>query len=112
MVQPDGALAHKQRLIWLHHKDAADYSGADGVRVDKIGRIWVATNMGIQICDSAGRSRAIIPTPNGRVANFCFAGPNFDTIYATCGDKVYKRKVKVTGVQSWQAPNKPAQPKT
>ncbi len=112
MVQPDGTLAHKQRLIWLHHKDSEDSARADGVRVDTIGQIWVATNMGIQICDSAGRPRAILPTPNGRVANFCFGGPNFDTLYATCGDKVYKRKVKSTGAQAWQPPIKPNQPKT
>ncbi len=112
MVKPDGTLAHKQRLIWLHHKDSEDSARADGVRVDTIGQIWVATNMGIQICDSAGRPRAILRTPNGRVANFCFGGPNFDTIYATCGDKVYKRKVKSIGVQAWQPPIQPRQPKT
>ena len=112
MVQPDGTLAHKQRLIWLHHKDSEDSARADGVRVDTIGRVWVASNMGIQICDSAGRPRVILRTPNGRVANFCFGGPNFDTIYATCGDKVFKRKVKSIGAQAWQAPIKPKQPKT
>ena len=112
MVQSDGTLAYKQRLIWLHKKDSEDSSRADGVRVDRFGNIWVATAMGIQICDSAGRPRIILRTPNGRVANFCFGGPNFDTLYATCGDKVYKRKVKSIGVQSWKERVQPAQPKT
>ncbi len=112
MVKPDGGLEHKQRLIWLHHKDTEPFSRADGVRVDTLGNIWVATNMGIQICDSAGRPRAIIPTPNGRVANFCFGGPNFDTLYATCRDKVYKRKVKAIGYNAWSDPIQPSQPKT
>ena len=112
MVKSDGTLEHKQRLIWLHHKDTEPFSRADGVRVDTVGNIWVATNMGIQICDSAGRPRAIIPTPNGRVANFCFGGPNFDTLYATCRDKVYKRKVKSIGYNAWSGLIKPNQPKT
>lgn len=112
MVQPNGTLAYKQRLIWLHKKDSEDSSRADGVRVDRFGNIWVATAMGIQVCDSAGRPRIILRTPNGRVANFCFGGPNFDTLYATCGDKVYKRKVKSIGVQSWKERVQPAQPKT
>ena len=112
MVQPNGTLAYKQRLIWLHKKDSEDSSRADGVRVDRFGNIWVATAMGIQVCDSAGRPRIILRTPNGRAANFCFGGPNFDTLYATCGDKVYKRKVKSIGVQSWKERVQPAQPKT
>jgi len=39
----------------------------------------------------------IIPTPNGKVSNLTFGGPNFDTIYATCGEQVFKRQVKVSG---------------
>ena len=49
-----------------------------------------------------------IPTPNGRVANLTFGGAKFDTIYATCGDRVYSRKVKVQGANAFQPPIKPA----
>ena len=77
--------------------DTADDSGADGMRVDRDGRLYVATRMGIQVCDQAGRVNCIIPTPNGKVSNLCFGGENFDTLFATCGDQVYKRKVKVQG---------------
>ena len=74
--------------------DTADDAGADGMRVDRDGRLYVATHMGIQVCDQPGRVNAIIPTPNGRIANLCFGGPEFDILYATCGDRVYKRKVR------------------
>jgi sugar lactone lactonase YvrE len=53
----------------------------------------------------------INPTPNGRVANLCFGGPEFDTLYATCGDKVYKRQLKVRGANAFQVPHKPAPPR-
>lgn len=110
-VQSDGSLAHKQRYFHLHVPDNADDSGADGLRVDRDGRLWVATNMGLQVCDQAGRVNCIIPTPNKRVANLTFGGPNFDTLYVAAGDKVYSRKVKVKGVNSYQPPIKPAAPR-
>lgn len=110
-IQADGTLQFKQRYYWLHVPDTADDSGADGLRVDRDGRLYVATRAGIQVCDQAGRVNCILPTPNGRVSNLAFGGENFDTLFATCGDKVYKRRLKVKGAQSWAAPLKPAAPR-
>ncbi|MBI3851762.1 MAG: SMP-30/gluconolactonase/LRE family protein [Verrucomicrobia bacterium] len=110
-IQSDGSLAHKQQYFHLHVPDTADDSGADGMKVDRDGRLYVATRMGIQVCDQAGRVNCIIPTPNGRIANLCFGGENFDTLFATCGDKVFKRKLKVRGANAWDVPNKPAPPR-
>jgi len=110
-IKPDGSLDNKQRFYWLHVPDASDQSSADGIRVDRDGRLYVATNMGIQICDQAGRVQGIIPTPNGKLSNFTFGGEHFDTLFATCGDRVYKRKLKVIGAQAWGVPNKPAPPR-
>jgi len=57
------------------------------------------------------RVNAIIPTPNGRVSNLTFGGKNGDTLFATCGDKVYKRKLKVKGANAWDVPLRPAPPR-
>ncbi len=110
-IQPDGSLAHKQKYFHLHTPDTADDAGADGMRVDKEGRLYVATRMGVQICDAAGRVNCIIQTPNGRCANLCFGGPNHDVLFTTCGDRVYKREVKTQGAEGGQAPIKPAAPR-
>jgi gluconolactonase len=110
-VQPDGSLAFKQRYYHLHVPDTADDSGADGMRVDRDGRLYVATRLGIQVCDQAGRVNCIIPTPNGKISNLCFGGADFDTLYATCGDRVYARKLKVKGAQAFQEPIKPKAPR-
>lgn len=110
-IQADGSLAHKQKYFHLHVPDTADDAGADGLRTDRDGRVWVATRMGLQVCDQAGRVNCIIPTPNGKLANLTFGGEKFDTIYACCGDRVYRRKVKVTGANGWQAPIKPEKPR-
>src|SRR5262249_26970302 len=96
-VRPDGSLADKQRYFHVHVPDTADDSGADGMRVDRDGRLYVATRLGVQVCDQAGRVNCIIPTPNGKIANLCFGGANFDGIYAACGDRVYARKGKGKG---------------
>src|SRR5437879_1672890 len=70
LIKADGTLDDKQRFYWLHVPDTSDQSNADGIRVDRDGRLYVATNMGIQVCDQAGRVQCIIPTPNGRLSNF------------------------------------------
>ncbi|MDB5334650.1 MAG: gnl 5, partial [Planctomycetaceae bacterium] len=110
-IQSDGSLAHKQRYFHLHVPDTAEDSGADGIRVDRDGRVYVATRMGLQICDQAGRVNCIIPTPNGKVSNLTFGGPEHNVIFATCGDKVYQRKVKVKGAPSYLPPHKPGNPR-
>lgn len=110
-IQSDGSLAHKQKYFHLHVPDTADDSGADGLRTDRDGRLWVATRLGLQVCDQAGRVNCIIPTPNGKVSNLTFGGENFDRLFCTCGDRVYSRKVKVKGANAWQPPIKPAAPR-
>ncbi|MDX1969615.1 MAG: SMP-30/gluconolactonase/LRE family protein [Planctomycetaceae bacterium] len=110
-IQPDGSLRHKQRYYHLHVGDNADDSGADGLRTDLQGRLWVATRLGLQICDQAGRVHCIVPSPNGKISNLTFGGPNFDIVYATCGDKVYMRKVKVKGSNAFLPPTLPDKPR-
>lgn len=110
-IQADGSLAHKQKYFHLHVRDVDEDSGVDGLRTDRDGRLWAATRMGLQVCDQPGRVNCIIPTPNGKVANLTFGGENFDTIYACCGDKVFRRKVKVKGANAWAAPVKPGTPR-
>jgi sugar lactone lactonase YvrE/enterochelin esterase-like enzyme len=109
-ILPDGSLADKQRYFHLHIPDTADESGADGMRCDHDGRLYVATRMGVQVCDQAGRVNCILPTPNGLVANLTFGGENFDTLFCTCGDKVFKRRLKVRGALPFEAPFIPAAP--
>ncbi|MDZ4818902.1 MAG: serine hydrolase [Planctomycetota bacterium] len=111
-IQPDGSLKYKQRYYHLHVPDDLDESGADGIRADRDGRLYVATRMGIQVCDPIGRVTCMLPLPfpNKRATNVCFGGPNFDTLYVTAGDRVFKRKLKVQGAKSFEAPVKTPNP--
>nr|MBA3439407.1 SMP-30/gluconolactonase/LRE family protein [Pyrinomonadaceae bacterium] len=111
-IRPDGSLAHKQPYFHLHIPEGTTESGADGMTVDTDGRLYVATRMGLQVCDQAGRVNAIIAKPQrATLSNAVFGGPGLDQLYVTCGDKVYRRKVKTKGVLSFQSPIKPAPPR-
>jgi gluconolactonase len=111
-ILPDGTLANKQRFYALQALETADDTSADGMKVDREGRLYVATRGGLlQICDQAGRVNAILPTPNRRISNITFGGKNFDTLFATCGDRVYKRRLKTRGANAWAPPFKPTPPK-
>jgi gluconolactonase len=110
-IQEDGKLAHKQRYYHLHLPDDADDAGTDGLEVDADGRLYVATRLGLQVCDQAGRVNCIIPVPAGQISNIAFGGTEFRTILITAGDKVYTRKVKPQGCPTWKGPIKPAAPR-
>ncbi len=79
--------------------------------VDTNGWLYVATALGIQVCDQAGRVNFIIPTPQQPV-DVCFGGKDLGELFIACGDKIYKRPTKAHGIVSGQmAPIKPAPPK-
>jgi sugar lactone lactonase YvrE/enterochelin esterase-like enzyme len=109
-IQPDGSLKHKQKYFHLHVPDTADEASADGLKCDRNGTLYVATRIGVQFCDQAGRVNGIVPTPNGKCANLAFGGKDFDILYATCGERVYSRKVKQKGANTFDAPFKPKAP--
>ena len=78
-------------------------SGADGVTFDDQGHLYVTTKPGIQICDQAGRVVGIIRNPGtSDPSSVVFGGAGLHTLYATAGDKVYKRLTRRTGVFPWQ----------
>ncbi|MBL9138012.1 MAG: SMP-30/gluconolactonase/LRE family protein [Verrucomicrobiales bacterium] len=111
-IQTDGSLRYRQPFFHLHVPDAATESGADGMTVDTEGRLYVATSLGLQICDQPGRVNAIVPKPQRAwLSNVVFGGANFDELYVTCGDKVFKRKTRAKGVLPFQPPLRPPTPR-
>jgi sugar lactone lactonase YvrE/enterochelin esterase-like enzyme len=112
-IKPDGTLAYKQRYGWLHVPDTEENAWPDGLKCDTAGRIFVATRLGIQVMDQLGRVEAIIPIPksNGQASNVYFGGADFDVLYVSAVDKVFRRKLKTRGVNSFDKPVKPANPK-
>ncbi|MCA9024832.1 MAG: SMP-30/gluconolactonase/LRE family protein [Planctomycetaceae bacterium] len=109
--QSDGSLAYKQTYGHLHLDDEAQSSGADGMTVDTEGRIYVTSSVGLQVLDQLGRVHVILDKPQaGWLSNVTFGGSEFDTLYVTAADKVFRRKVKATGVKLWETPTAPPKP--
>lgn len=110
-IGEQGKLLNKQPLGHLHLPDTLNVSGADGMAVDTDGRIYVTTHVGLQVLDQLGRVHCILNKPQDAwLSNVTFGGKNFDVLYVTCRDKVFRRKVKATGIQPWKAPIKPPKP--
>jgi sugar lactone lactonase YvrE len=100
-VQPDGSLANGQPFYRLEIGERFQ-SGADGMTVDMEGYLYVATSEGVQICDQPGRVVGILNKPQaGPLSNVVFGGPDLKTLYVTAGDKVFRRKLRRQGVNSW-----------
>jgi len=78
-------------------------SGGDGLTFDDQGYAYIATKLGIQICDQPGRIVGIIRKPApGDPSNVVFGGADLQTLYMTFGDKVYRRHLRRKGVFPWQ----------
>jgi enterochelin esterase-like enzyme/sugar lactone lactonase YvrE len=95
-IQPDGQLINKERFFWLHVQDWDDDAGPESVCYSLEGRMLVGTRAGIQISADDGPTQIILPMPDhSRVIGVCLGGPTMDTLFAFCGNKVWKRTVKI-----------------
>lgn len=112
-IKADGTLTYKQRYGWLHVPDTEENAWPDGLKCDTAGRIYVSSKIGIQILDQLGRVNAILPTPpsKGQASNVCFGGPDFNILYVTAHDKVFRRKLKTRGANTFDKPIKPVNPR-
>jgi sugar lactone lactonase YvrE len=97
-ARPDSLLTDGQAFYRLETTDQHSATGAAGVAVDSAGFIYVATGLGIQVCDEEGRTAFIIanPTP-GCVTQLAFGGPDGRTFLATAGGKLFARPVRRKG---------------
>lgn len=111
-ILPGGTLGNKQKYGWLQVPDTEENAWPDGLKADTAGRIYTASRLGIQVLDQLGRVNALLPIPpsNGQASNCCFGGPGFDIFYVTCGDRVYRRKLRTRGANTFDPPHRPASP--
>lgn len=109
-ILPDGSLANGQPYYHLETWDTDSQSGGDGMTIDTEAHLYVATRLGIQICDAPGRVVAIVNNPqNLQPSNCVFGGPGLDYLYSTNREKVFRRKLRRKGLRSWTS-IKPPQP--
>jgi enterochelin esterase family protein len=74
-------------------------SRGDGMAVDKIGRYYVTSALGVQVFDPTGRQCGVLPKPESQapLTSCVLSGPGHVYLYITHGDRVLRRKVQLPG---------------
>lgn len=107
-IESNGSLSSGEPFFHLELPDAVEAGplrpGSDGMVFDTTGHLYVATNMGIQVCDQAGRVVGIIRHPPGpeRTLDLVFAGKDMQTLYVSAGEQVWRRTIRRKGYLPWE----------
>lgn len=98
-IESDGSLTGGAPYMTMWLPVGKETASGDGATTESNGRYFVTTELGVQIFDPAGRLAGILskPTPESKVVSAEFAGKNHDQLFIAAGDKIYSRKLKVTG---------------
>lgn len=106
VVDEQGQPMAGQRFYWLHNTTGDDSQQVGQMTFDENGNLYVATAMGVQICDQNGRVRAILPLPDSApIRSLAFVGTKL--YVANERGEVYVRELKVVGTQPWQTATSP-----
>jgi gluconolactonase len=96
-LRGDGSLGDGEPFFRLETTDEASASGAAGMAVDSKGLLYVATLLGVQVCDAQGRVIAIFNRPEqadpseGPISGVAFGGADHHYLYAVVGNEIYRR---------------------
>jgi gluconolactonase len=112
-VKADGTLANRRNFAKyksVTQKDSkdpllAEDNGADGLAVDNDGRVYVATNVGVEVFSPKGDLLGVIPAIWGgdtfmlkKPQNLAFSGPGKKTLYMVGAGAVFKVQTLTQGV--------------
>jgi gluconolactonase len=101
-IQGEGKLGPKKNFAklkgWSKGDDGIWSSGADGVAQDDAGRLYVATNSGIEVISEKGENLGAIPLPK-KPQNLAFAGEDRKTLYVVGRGSAYKFDVLTAGIR-------------
>lgn len=101
-IADDGSLINKERFFHLHVQDWEDDAGAECICYSLEGRQFLATKSGIQISADDGPTQVILTVPDrSRVTGVAIGGKDKDTLYAFCGNKIWKRKIQQHALGAW-----------
>jgi enterochelin esterase family protein len=66
---------------------------------DSAGRIYAATELGVQVFDPTGRLCGVISKPaKGQLSYLAFGEEDRGLLFAVCDGKIYIRKTKASGI--------------
>jgi gluconolactonase len=98
-VELDGSVSNRRIFVKLRDLEPGPLgprSRADGMAIDSVGRLYVATSSGIQVIHPAGRYLGTIRLP-AVARNLAFGGPDRHTLYLTALQTLYRVHLLVDG---------------
>ena len=95
-IRADGRLERKRVFARLRDIKPGEDSGADGMAIDREGRLFVTTVTGVQMFDRTGEYLGTIPVPR-RPTNVAFSGPGKATLYITAREGLYRVRMLTRG---------------
>lgn len=98
-IAANGKLGTKRefaKLEGFRQTDNGPTSGADGLAVDAEGRLYVASNAGVQVFTPKGEPLGVIALPK-RPQNLAFAGPGKKTLYVVGSGSAWRIPVLTAG---------------
>lgn len=100
-ILPDGSLGARRQFAKLAGWTKTDNgysSGADGLAVDEAGRVYVASNAGIEVFSAKGDALGQIALPK-KPQNLAFAGDDKKTLYIVGRGAAYRIAVQTPGFE-------------
>ena len=97
-IQADGTVANKRTFAELRDIPAGQESVADGLALDREGRIYITTIKGVQVFDRDGKYLGTIAVAR-QPANVAFGGPDKRTLYITAREGLYQLPTLAQGVE-------------
>lgn len=100
-IEKDGSLSSKDAYYALRVAPGKKSVGVRSLTVDAAGRVYAATELGIQVYDPTGRMSGVLvpPSPQSPIPTALgFGGEKSDELFVAWGDKLYARKTKTKGL--------------
>ena len=100
-INPDGSLKNarnfgKYGFMVANATTGVKASGADGMTIDNEGRLYTATNGGIEVFSEQGQNLGVIPLSR-KGQNLAFGGPDKKTLYIVGNQAAWKIDMVAVG---------------
>lgn len=96
-VMSPGVVGQRRAFARLASPAGQAAAGADGLAVDADGRVYVATALGVQVFDAAGRALGVITLPK-RPQNLAFAGRDKRDLFVVGQGAVFRIQTTSRGL--------------
>lgn len=102
-IAADGSISNRRNFAklagWKTGDDGIWSSGADGLALDDEGRLFVASNAGVEVFTAKGEAVGVIPVPK-KPQNLAFAGADKNILYVVGRGAAYKIPLLTHGIAS------------